>query len=161
LGSSEPGASLSYTCMLCRLGRVDTTWFGLSRSSLFEIGCSRWYPANVEPGHTHIWERGTCETLLNWLAQPVGGACRRGHYPIHRLDPSTQKRVYEHFQDRQKAKELFGGLTDEKTHNDRLDEDDESKGHLIVRSISEWEIAGFPGTWDDWWKRSRENHVAE
>jgi|SRR6516165_9190931 hypothetical protein len=47
-----------------------------------------------------------------------------------------------------------------KTHNDRLEEDD-SKGHLIVRSIGEWEAAGFPGTWDEWWNRWWDKHVAE
>jgi hypothetical protein len=70
-------------------------------------------------------------------------------------------RVYQHFQDRKKAKELFSSLTDETTYNDRLDEHDESRGHLIVRSIGEWEAAGFPGTWDDWWKRWWDQHVAE
>ena len=39
--------------------------------------------------------------------------------------------------------------------------DDDSKGHLIVRSIQEWEVAGFPGTWDDWWTPWWDQHVAE
>jgi hypothetical protein len=69
--------------------------------------------------------------------------------------------VYQRFKDRQKAKELFSNLTDAKTHDDRLDEDDDSKGHLIVRSIGEWEVAGFPGTWDDWWNQWWDKHVAE
>ena len=34
LGSIEAGSSLSYTCVLCRLGRVDTTLFGFTRSTL-------------------------------------------------------------------------------------------------------------------------------
>ena len=72
LGSIEAGSSLSYTCVLCRLGRVDTTLFGLKRSTYHENECSRWYPQNVEPSHTHIWERGTCMTLLNALGQPMG-----------------------------------------------------------------------------------------
>ena len=100
-------------------------------------------------------------TLLNGLAQPMGVGCRPGHYPIRLLSPSTQMNVYQHFKDRQKAKELFSNLTDAKTHDDRLDEDDESKGHLIVRSIEEWEVAGFPGTWDDWWNQWWDKHVAE
>jgi len=69
--------------------------------------------------------------------------------------------VYQHVKDRQKAKELFSNLTDAKTYHDRLDEHDETKGHLIVSSIAEWEIAGFPGTWDDWWNRWWDKHVAE
>jgi hypothetical protein len=68
--------------------------------------------------------------------------------------------VYQHFKDRQQAKELFTSLTDEKTRGDRLDED-EPEGHLIVRSMVDWESAGFPGTWDDWWNRWWNNHVAE
>jgi hypothetical protein len=90
----------------------------------------------------------------------MGFGCAPGHYPIWLLDPSTQMHVYQHMQDRQKAKELFGNLTDAKTHDDRLDED-ESKGHLIVTSLSEWEVAGFPGNWDDWWNRWWDKHVAE
>jgi hypothetical protein len=69
--------------------------------------------------------------------------------------------VYKHFKDRQKAKELLSNLTDDKTHDDRLDEHDEPKGHLLVRAIVEWELAGFPNTWDDWWIRWWEKHVAE
>jgi hypothetical protein len=25
----------------------------------------------------------------------------------------------------------------------------------------EWQVAGFPGTWDEWWKRWWDNHLAE
>ena len=80
LGSIEAGSSLSYTCVLCRLGRVDTTLFGFTRSTYHETDCSRWYSENIEPSHTHIWERGTCMTLLNAFAQPMGVGCRPGHY---------------------------------------------------------------------------------
>ena len=73
LGSIEAGSSLSYTCVLCRLGRVDTTLFGFKRSTYHENECSRWYPQNVEPSHTHIWERGTCMTLLNVSRSTDGG----------------------------------------------------------------------------------------
>jgi hypothetical protein len=161
LGSFEAGSSVSYTCVLCRLGRVEKTMFGLKSPSFCENECSQWYPKNVEPSHTHIWERGTCMTLLNGFAHPMGVGCRPGHYPIRLLSPSTQMNVYLHLKDRQKAKELFSNLTDAKTHDDRLDVDDESKGHLIVSSIKEWEVAGFPDTWDDWWNRWWDKHVAE
>ena len=161
LGSFEAGSSVSYTCVLCRLGRVDKTMFGLKSTSFYENECSRWYPKNVEPSHTHIWERGTCARMLNGFGQSMGFGCSPGRFPIWLLPPSTQMNVYQHFKDRQKAKELFSNLTDAKTHDDRLDEDDDSKGHLIVRSIGEWEVAGFPGTWDDWWNRWWDKHVAE
>jgi hypothetical protein len=159
LGSREAGSSMSYTCVVCRLGRVEKTVFGSKSSSLNE--CSRWYPKNVEPSHTHIWERGTCARILNGFGQSMGFGCSPGRFPIWMLSPSIQMKVYQHFKDRQKAKELFSNLTDAKTHDDRLDEDDDSKGHLIVRSIEEWEVAGFPGTWDEWWNRWWDKHVAD
>jgi hypothetical protein len=161
LRSHEAGISMSYTCVLCRLGRVEKTVFGSKRSSFYENECSRWYPKNVEPSHTHIWERGSCATILNGLGQGIGYGCSPGRFPIWMLSPSTQMNVYQHFKDRQKAKELFSNLTDAKTYNDRLDEDDDSKGHLIVKSIREWEVAGFPGAWDDWWNHWWDEHVAE
>jgi hypothetical protein len=126
-----------------------------------ENECSKWYRDHIEPDHSHIWEPGTCARLLNGLGQPMGFGCRPGHYPIHLLDPWTQMRVYQHFKDPAKAKALFAGLTDEKTHEDRLDEHDDSKGRLIVRAIEEWEGAGFPGTWEVWWDRWWTRHVAE
>ena len=110
-GSIEAGSSLSYTCVLCRLGRVEITLFRFKRSTYHENECSRWYPQNVEPSHTHIWERGTCMTLLNALGQPMGVGCQPGHYPIRLLSSSTPMNVYQHIKDRQKAKELFGNLT--------------------------------------------------
>jgi hypothetical protein len=55
----------------------------------------------------------------------------------------------------------FFTSADERTHDDLLDEHDDSKGRLIVKSIEEWEAAGFPGTWDDWWNRWWDKHVAE
>jgi hypothetical protein len=161
LRSREAGSSMSYTCVLCRIGRVEKTWFGLKSTSSYDNECSRWYPNNVEPSHTHVWERGTCMRLLNGLGRPKGFACSPGRFPIWLLSPSTQMNVYEHFEDRQKAKELFSNLTDAKINDDRLNEHDDYKGHLIVRSIEEWEVAGFPGTWDDWWNRWWDKHVAE
>jgi hypothetical protein len=152
---------MSHTCVICRLVRVETTRSGLKRLTFDENECSRWYPKNVEPNHTHIWERGTCTTILDDSGRAIGHGCRPGHYPIWLLPPSTQMNVYEHFKDRQKAKELFSNLTDAKTYSDRLDEHDESRGHLIVKSITEWEAAGFPGIWDDWWNQWWEKHVAE
>jgi hypothetical protein len=161
LGSVEVGTGRSFTCVLCRLGRYDTTMFGIVRSSFEENECSRWYQDNVEPSHAHVWERGTCTTLLNPFGRPMGVGCSSGHYPIRLLAPATQMRVYEHFTDLRKAKDLFVNLTDAKTHDDRLDEEVESKGDLIVRAIKEWDVAGFPDTWETWWKGWWAKHVAE
>jgi hypothetical protein len=77
------------------------------------------------------------------------------------LPPATQMRAYQHFTDLRQAKNLFANLTDAKTHDEGLDEHDESKGHLVVRAIEDWELAGFPGTWETWWKGWWDNHVAE
>ena len=49
LGSIEAGSSLSYTCVLCRLGRVETTLFGFKRSTYHENECSRWFPETSSP----------------------------------------------------------------------------------------------------------------
>ena len=161
LGSIEAGCSLSYTCVVCRLGRVDATLFGFKRSTYHESECSRWYPENVEPSHTHIWEQGTCARILNAFGHNMGFGCSPGRFPIWLLPPTTQMVVFRQLKDRPKAKELFSNLTDAKTSKLRLDEDDEPKGRLIVRSIVEWETARFPGTWDDWWNRWWDKHVAE
>jgi hypothetical protein len=86
--------------------------------------------------------------MLNVFGQRIGFACSAGPFPIWLLPPSTQMQVYQHFKDRQQAKELFTSLTDEKSRGVRLEED-EPKGDLIVRSMVDWESAGFPGTWKD------------
>jgi hypothetical protein len=70
-------------------------------------------------------------------------------------------RVYQHFKDPLEAKTLFANLTDEKTHNDRLDEEDDDRGHLTVDALEAWDAAGFPGTWDEWWARFYARHVEE
>ncbi len=160
-GSIEAGRSSSYTCILCRLSKFKTSLYGFSHSTYDENECSLWYARNVEPAHAHIWDQGTCERLLNGFGLPIGWACSSSRYAIHALAPSTQMNVYQHFQDRAAARALFSGLTDAKSQNDRLDQEDETKGRLIVRSIQDWEIAGFPGTWDDWWCQWWEKHVAE
>jgi hypothetical protein len=138
---------LSHTCIACRLTRVDATCFGLTRSTYYENDCSRWYPTHVEPVHAHIWERGTCERITNGLGMPVGFACSPGHYPIRLLDPTTQLRVYQHFRNPLEAKRLFESLADEKSHDDRLDELDDDRGHFTVDAIQNWEAEGFPDTW--------------
>ncbi len=160
--SSCPGVSrLSHTCVICRLGRVDSDYLGSTHSRYFENECSRWYAAHVEPVHEHIWEPGTCRSTSNLLGQPLSVGCRVGHYPIWLLPPSTQMRVYQHFQEPREAKKLFASLTDEKTYQDRIDEDDEDRGHLMVDALRAWDEAGFPGTWEAWWAQFYARHVEE
>jgi hypothetical protein len=141
--------------------RIDANCLGFTRSTFFQNECSRWYPAHVEPSHAHVWERSTCEYTSNLLGMPVSVGCRPGGYPIWLLDPSTQLRVYQHFRDPLEAKKLFEGITDERSRDDRLDEEDEDRGHLTVRALKEWDVAGFPGTWAKWWERFLAKHVEE
>jgi hypothetical protein len=160
VASCIPVSRLSHTCVACRLDRVDATCFGFARSTYYENECSLWYAAHVEPVHAHTWERGTCCYESNLLGKPLSVGCRPGHYPIRLLDSSTQMRVYQHFKDRLEAKRLFESLTDEKTYNDRLEED-EDRGHLTVRALQAWEAEGFPDTWEQWWSRFYAMHFEE
>ena len=159
--SSVQVSQLRQSCVICRLYRIDTTCFGLTHSAYSETDCSRWYASHIEPRHVHVWERGTCFYTTNLLGTPTSVGCSPGHFPIMLLAPTTQMKVYQHFQDPVSAKRLFASLTDAKTHNDRLDEHDEDRGHLTVEAIEAWEAAGFPGKWDDWWDRFYAKHVEE
>ncbi|WP_406694611.1 hypothetical protein V5E97_26435 [Singulisphaera sp. Ch08] len=161
LGGFLPFTRRAKTCVICRLNRVDSTYGPLPISRLHETNCSRWYAAHVEPEHSHIWEHGTCLYESDLYGTWRAFSCRPGHYPIFMLPTETQMRVYQHFKNPLDAKTLFANLTDAKTYNNRLDQDDEDRGHLTVRAMSEWESAGFPGTWDDWWSRFYARHVSE
>jgi hypothetical protein len=88
--------------------------------------------------------------------------CSPGRFPIHGLPPDTQLAVYQHFKDPLEARKLHESFTDARSGNDLLDEYDyPDRGHLMVDELREWEAAGFPGTWVDWWSRAYAMHVAE
>ena len=91
----------------------------------------------------------------------IAVGCNPGHYPIWLLSPETQLAVYQHFKKPTEARDLFLSLADAKTYNDRLDEHDQDKGHLIVDALEEWEAAGFPGAWKEWWDKWYAKHVEE
>lgn len=150
---------VGYTCVVCRLARADFIVFGIARSEYRPTECSRWYSEHVEPSHAHVWEPGTCAVTKNIFGRWLEIGCRPGHYPIHRLDADVQMRVYQHFKDPLEARRLFENLTDEKTYNDRLDEDDENRGQLTVDALKEWDSCGFPGTWGEWWDDFHARHV--
>jgi hypothetical protein len=150
-----------YTCVVCRLFRLKTTYGFVPVSRRSETECSRWYSAHVEPRHDHVWERSTCVYEGDLWGFPHSVGCSPGRYPIWMLSSETQMRVYQHFKNPLDAKALFAGLTDARTHGDRLDEHDDDKGRLIVRSLEEWDAAGFPGNWQDWWDRWFAKHTAE
>lgn len=161
IGSCIQVSRLRHTCVICRLYRVDTMCLGLTHSAYSETDCSLWYSAHVEPMHAHVWERGTCSYMSNLLGYSFGVGCSPGRFPIVLLSPTTQLKVYQCFRDPLEAKALFADLTDSKTHDDRLDEDDVDRGHLTVEAIKAWEVAGFPGTWNEWWSRFYAKHVEE
>lgn len=161
IASSIRISRLSYTCVVCRLTRVDLSCLGLTHSGYYPNECSQWYSNHVESLHAHVWERGTCQYSSNLIGMSASVGCHSGHYPIWLLDPSTQMRAYQHFKDPLRARALFESLTDEKTHDDRLDEYDENRGHLMVSAIDEWQALGFPGTWDEWWAGFHARHVEE
>ncbi len=152
---------LGYTCAVCRLTRLDAKGLGLTYSTYYPNACSQWYPKHVEPVHSHIWEAGTCQYTRTLMGTPLSVSCSSGHYPIQLLPPSTQMRAYQHFKNPLLAKALFESLTDEKTLNDRLDEDDEDRGSLTVTALIKWEAAAFPGTWEEWWTKFYAKHVEE
>jgi hypothetical protein len=161
LSAADAGSRSYSTCVLCRLNRNDTRFFGVTRSSYEENDCTRWYHAHVDPAHAHIWERGSCTTLLNGIGIPIGVRCAAGYFPILSLDPSTQLRVYQHFPDPKRAKALFASLTHEKADRQRREQGVESTGVLIVRALNDWDTAGFPKSWDDWSDRWWQEHVKE
>jgi hypothetical protein len=55
-----PMTRASQTCLICRLTRVETTSAKQTTTKYEENECSRWYAANVQPHHTHVWENSTC-----------------------------------------------------------------------------------------------------
>jgi hypothetical protein len=150
-----------YTCLICRGYRVESRCLGLTFRSDSETDCSRWYVAHVEPSHTHAWERGVCVYQSNLLGVPLRVGCSPGRFPIWRLEPDTQLAVYRHFERPIEAKAIFAGLADAKTHDDRLEEDIDSKGALIVEAMTAWELEGFPGSWGEFWDKFYARHVAE
>jgi hypothetical protein len=159
-GASGTTTRTSRTCLICRLKQVDTASAGRTTTKYEENECSRWYAANVEPKHTHVWERSTC-TFGNSADGSSFVACNPGHFPIWLLSPETQLAVYQHFKNPTEARDLFLSLADDKVYNERLDQYDDDKGHLIVDALEEWEAAEFPGSWKEWWEAWYAQHIEE
>ena len=60
---AEPSEAMtreSYTCLICRLTRVEKVSAQKTTTEYEENECSLWYAANVEPKHMHVWEASTC-----------------------------------------------------------------------------------------------------
>src|SRR5262249_43013874 len=58
------------TCVVCRLNRAEFNHLGICWSRSEESKCSRGYAVDVEPSHSHVWERSTCRRLLNLWGGP-------------------------------------------------------------------------------------------
>jgi hypothetical protein len=133
-----------YTCAVCREGKVESRLLGLSWASQHETDCSQWYRENVEPSHAHAWAgRGYCQPM-GFLG--LGGvACSIGSR-ITMLSESEQVKIYEHFENRLEAKQIFMRLAR------RDDEDDE-----LYIALLRWIDQDYPGTWHDWWEKHRDS----
>ena len=57
LGSIEAGSSLSYTCVLCRLGRVDTTLFGFTDRPTTRLIAAGGIQRTLSPASSHLGTR--------------------------------------------------------------------------------------------------------
>jgi hypothetical protein len=140
---------------------MDTASAQQTTTEYNENECSRWYTANVEPDHKHIWGNSTCTYSSNADGTRTGVGCNPGHFAIWLLDPETQLAVYQYFKNPIDARDLFLNLADAKTGDNRLDGHDKNKGELIVDALEEWEAAGFRGTWNEWWEPWYAKHVEE
>ncbi len=103
--SSHAANRRRHTCSICRLNRVDytSTITGRVRSTSSESSCSKWYSANVESDHDHIWVRSSSIGLVNFYGQTIGvgdnnetpGRCTQSRFRhsfliLHRLVRRTQ-----------------------------------------------------------------------
>ncbi len=137
------------TCVICRADREGWEYLGLRGGRESATDLSRWYAAHVEPAHAHLWEPSPCYYETNIWGSSLGSGCYVGRYPIWKLAPATQKAVYLHFRDPLEARTLFVGLATDGSH-------DAQEGRRVVRSLGEWEAAGFPGHWEEWQARRTE-----
>lgn len=149
LGSSLlgfPGCSRTpYTCAACRMDRVDQGCLGLRWSYQEESECSRWYAGNVERTHQHVWVEGAHCRRFGIPGVFGGYACSIGT-PITGLSKTVQVEIYQHFKDKIEAKHFFIRLG--------------QRGHENYRAwgvLMKWVGEGYPGTWQDWWDKHRDD----
>jgi hypothetical protein len=129
------------TCAACRLDHIERGFLGFRWSKYEESDCSRWYAANVESGHPHIWARGAHCRRFGIPGIYSGYACSIGE-PIAGLAKSAQLRVYQRFRDPMKAKQIFVRLGNWDSETPRL-----------MTGLCEWADSGDPESWDEWWAK--------
>lgn len=143
---------LGYTCALCRLNRIDRECLGFTRSTYRENKCSSWYVDHIERSHEHAWEPSSCCRMTDLFGLSRGYACGAGS-PIYRIPADTQLNVYRRFSEPLKAKAIFESMVGEKARERPFGNDGETHGEMVACAISEWQVAGFPGSWEKWWMR--------
>jgi hypothetical protein len=129
----------TYTCAVCRAGKVNHQLLGINCSSCEEeTACSRWYGDHVEPSHAHVWiTRGHCRRF--GIPGFYGGySCTVGG-PLTGLSTTVQIEIYKHFKDPLDAKRLFCRLAQTNADSERL-----------WAPLMSWVDKNYPGTWDDW-----------
>ena len=131
-----------YTCSACRAYKVQTKWLGMAWSREEETECSRWYRANVEASHDHLWEVYTHCRRLGWFGLS-GYGCTIGG-AITMLSETWQIELYQHFDNKLEAKALFAGMG----RNSK-------EGSRIWTALQEWSDQGYPGSWRTWWERAQ------
>ncbi len=156
----EMGSRRHFACAVCRLGRHDLTFLGLTRSTYEANECSEYYRRNVEPTHAHRWANSGCSSLLNAWGQRIGFACGRSS-PIFRVPVGCQLAFYRHVEKPLEYKPLFLRLGDPEFCDVRLGPEAENQGDLLAHAICEWGFADFPGTWDGYWTLYYAKHVSD
>lgn len=134
-----------YTCAVCRADKEDVHCLGLKWSHQEETDCSRWYRANVEPSHAHVWLQCTYCRRFGIPGLWGGYGCTVGG-PITGLSRTVQTQIYQHFEDRFEAKRLFIRLG-------QLDKE----GYRMWNGLMRWVDEAYPGTWHDWWEKVKDN----
>lgn len=136
------------TCAACRLDRLDHNIVGVRWSEFEESECSRWYAANVEPKHDHIWAEAPHCQRFGIPPFSEGYGCRVGE-PIAGFSKHAQVRVYRKFRDPLEAKRLFVRLGT----RDR-------ESHRMMEALSGWLASDGPESWDEWWAKARSEEAS-
>ncbi len=111
-------------------------------------------PARIEPWHEHLWEPDPNIADFNLFGQRIGGGTGAPRkFRIYDLTPSQHQRFLEHVANIKALKSLLASIINIKDQITENEPGEDGKGIVLVLAIVDWEKAGYPGTWDDWWAR--------